>query len=487
MTKNTYYDVIVIGTGASGMAAAVSAAEEGLSVLQLEAGKKAGGSSNYTVGMLGINSKVQQKLGIKLDIAQMLQQALDFSNYRANTNILVPYFKKSGKIIDWLSDLGITFDGAGTDGAGVPVMHFIHGGGKAMINECLLPKAEELGAKIIYNTTVDGILTDDKNKICGVHATQNDGTQLEFYAKNVIIASGGFVNNRKMMKKYATSYDLDRLLILNSNTTNGKAMQAAWDIGAQQYGTGLLNLAGGAIIDHGEPAYKYITSHLFVGFFGQPFLWVNEFGHRFVNEEVVFRESEAGNALFSQAKAFSILSKNNIDYLAKNGCLKMVLYTPEGTKLVKLQSEIDTALKNNKSFIHKGNSIAELAKSMHVPESQLEKTISTYNKACQAHKDENYFKNPKYLQPVTEGPYYAVEMGVTTSNTFGGIKVTSDNVVINNDNQLISNLYAVGNDAGGLHGDTYNHLIGGEALGYAVFSGYNAGKHIAKANKIQKH
>ena len=92
-SKNAY-DVVVVGTGASGMAAAVTAAQNGLSVLLLEKGKTTGGSSNYTEGMFGVDSYLQKEAGVKIDKNEIVQSELTYSNYRADAGIWKSYVEK---------------------------------------------------------------------------------------------------------------------------------------------------------------------------------------------------------------------------------------------------------------------------------------------------------------------------------------------------------------------------------------------------------
>ena len=155
----------------------------------------------------------------------------------------------------------------------------------------------------------------------------------------------------------------------------------------------------------------------------QPLLWVNENGERFVNEEVVYNFSQAGNALYTQAEVYSILDQGVIDKMITEGnFMGLGVYVLRGQKMDTLQEEIDAAVAADKTFIFKADSIEELAKKMGLAQFEV--------------RDEQ--------------------------------------------GQVIPGLYAVGNDAAGLTGDTYGPNMPGTCVGYAIYSGRNAGQQVTE-------
>ena len=106
----------------------------------------------------------------------------------------------------------------------------------------------------------------------------------------------------------------------------------------------------------------------------------------------------------------------------------------------------------------------------------LKNTVNEYNRFCEKGHDDFFAKNPKYLQPVKEPKFYALRVHLRFWGTLGGIKINEKTEVLNNEDEVIPGLYAVGNDAGGLWGDTEDLLLPGEALGFALNSGRIAGK-----------
>lgn len=238
-------------------------------------------------------------------------------------------------------------------------------------------------------------------------------------------------------------------------------------------------LFGGYLRDENEPSYKMMASQMNTAAGQQPLLWVNQDGERFVNEEVVYNFSLAGNALYTQSQVFSILDQGVIDKMAVDGnFMGLGIYVKRGQKMDQLQAEIDQALADKKSFIYKADTIEELAEQMNLPVEKLVATIQRYNQFADQGNDGDFGKDPQYLQKVAQGPFYGFHLNVGAFCTMGGLKVTPANEVIDNKAHVIPGLYAAGNDASGLVGDTYGPNMPGTCVGYAFYSGRNAAHHI---------
>ena len=129
----------------------------------------------------------------------------------------------------------------------------------------------------------------------------------------------------------------------------------------------------------------------------------------------------------------------------------------------------------------KGDSIKDLAKQINVDPETLQHTVEEYNAFAQQGHDTLFSKDPKYLFPLTESPYYAVRAQTVFLGTMGGIKINHRIEALDNDHNTIPGLYAGGFDAGGMYGDSYGMRYStGLASGFAVNSGRLAGKNSLK-------
>ena len=115
---------------------------------------------------------------------------------------------------------------------------------------------------------------------------------------------------------------------------------------------------------------------------------------------------------------------------------------------------------------------------MGLPVEKLTATIQRYNRFADQGSDDDFGKDPQYLQKVAQGPFYGFHLNIGAFCTMGGLKVTPANEVLDNQAHVIPGLYAAGNDASGLVGDTYGPNMPGTCVGYAFYSGRNADHHI---------
>ncbi|MBA1392716.1 FAD-binding protein, partial [Lactobacillus sp. XV13L] len=170
-------------------------------------------------------------------------------------------------------------------------------------------------------------------------------------------------------------------------------------------------------------------------------------------------------------KTFSIVDQNAIDHLMNNGLQRpMSTWHTDLTKLTDLQKNIDEALDKGLPYIYKADTIEELAEKIKAP--NLPATVQKYNEFADKGEDADFGKQAKYILKVNKAPYYAMELGVGAFCTMGGLKVNTNNEVLDTNGSVIPGLYAAGNDAAGnLIGDTYGPNMPGTEAGYSFYSG----------------
>ena len=129
----------------------------------------------------------------------------------------------------------------------------------------------------------------------------------------------------------------------------------------------------------------------------------------------------------------------------------------------------------------RGSSVEELAGKMEVDPSVLKATVEQYNGFCEKGRDEFFAKDPKYLLPLKGPRYYAVRARTGFLGTLGGIRINSRTEVVDRYDVPIPGLYAAGNDAGGLHAESYSMWdTSGIASGFAINSGRIAGENAVR-------
>ena len=477
-TKADQYDLVIVGGGASGFAAAYEAGAKNLKTLLVEKGHTTGGSGEYVEGIFAVDSSLQKEAGVTLTKEQVLNEELSYSHYKADTASWKEYIDESADVIDWLKKLGAEYIDVQPLGSGFQTWHLFKGLGKQVIHGVLEPQAIKLGVEIITSVEATQLNLGADKQIESIELTSPDGSKKVVSTKAVILATGGYLNNKDLIKT-DTQYDADRLIPVNSGKNTGDGLQLAWKVGAKKYAMGMAMLFGGYIKDDQKPAYVYRYSEMNGAVTQQSLLWVNETGKRFVNEEVVDNFSLAGNALTTQNKVYTVLDQATIDRLTDKGLLKaMGTWDYREPVLPNLKSEVKQALADKSTFITQADSIEELASKLALPD--LPATVSRYNQLANNKQDDDFDKDPKYLVPVAEGPFYAFELGVSAFCTMGGLKVNLQNEVLDTQGQVIDGLYAVGNDAAGvLIGDTYGPNMPGTEGGYSFYSGRKAVRELA--------
>ena len=112
----------------------------------------------------------------------------------------------------------------------------------------------------------------------------------------------------------------------------------------------------------------------------------------------------------------------------------------------------------------------------------MSESIKRYNEFCAAGTDEDYLKDAAYLTPVEAGPFYAVRLDPSVTNTIGGLDVDYNNQVINTDGDPVPGLYCVGVDGNKLYKETYNYAMSGGLVSYAIYSGLTAAEHACETH-----
>ena len=477
--KFNCYDVVIVGSGLSGQAAAAEAAGKNLKTLVVEKGRTTGGSGNYVEGIFAVNSKMQIKQGINISGEKILHDELEFSHYEADTNIWKNYINESAFNIDWLQRIGVKFKGVATLGAGVNTWHLFDGLGKKAIHDGLQPFSQRNGVEFITSASAISINRDKNNEIISITIEDFETKKRQVITTKVIIlATGGYLNNREMLNKYFNS-NSSRIIPMNCGKNNGDGLRLAWKVGAKKFGLGMAMMYGGQIKEESIPSFKFWKTDIGIATCEMAPLWVNEIGDRFVDESVFRIWAHAGNAIIRQEKVYAVFDQSTIDNFTFNVLPRSLKPLSERTRLNKLKDMIEQAENKKLSFLTTSSTLKKLAKKLDMP--NLEDTVNRYNKQVKLGKDEDFEKPNQYLFPIKKAPFYAFELGVGSYCTMGGLRVNHRNEVLDPVGHKISRLYAIGSDASAaLVGDTYGVNVPGSEAGYCIYSGRNAVDEAAK-------
>ncbi|MBN1191996.1 MAG: FAD-dependent oxidoreductase [Dehalococcoidales bacterium] len=470
-------EVIVIGSGAAGLSAAVTAAGGGAGVVVFEKQRSLGGTSNFLQGTFAVESRMQRERYITYSRDDAFKSIMEYSHWRANPRLVRAIVNESPYTIEWLQKQGVVFLDATINMIDSPrTYHVIKGNGDALIKALAL-SAREKGVDIRPGVRVVRILKRGE-RISGVMVEEN-GEEWQVAASVVIVASGGYANDEALIKKYS-GFDLGVNIIPIGNTEKtGDGIRMAWEAGAAEEGMGVLEVFRTGPVSPEIPLGSLVEFPA-----TQPDLWVDPSGQRFCDESIAFYDTTIGNVncRYKEGYTFSIFDDSVIQRISEYGLDKGVKFeNPPGCRPQDLEKELNTLLARESSEIFAAASVEELAQKIGAEPDVLKATVEEYNSFCWKGHDDLFAKDPRFLRPIIGPEFYAVKARTLFLGTMGGIKINSRAEVIDKNGRVIPGLYAGGFDAGGIYGDSYPiQCASGLSSSFALNSGRIAGKNALK-------
>jgi fumarate reductase flavoprotein subunit len=477
MKRREMRNVVVIGAGGSGMAAALTLAEAGAKVAVFEKMPFAGGSTNYVEGIYAVESEMQRRRNIKATRDEGFRQLMEYSHWRADPGLVRAVVDKTADTIAWLERHGVEFLEPSADWLGGPrVWHLFKGFGRDMI-KILVADAMRKGVNIHYETKAKRLLREGGGgPVTEVIVEGKDGAESRVEASAVVIATGGYSNNKEWIKKY-TGFDLDvNLFSVGRYDKTGEGIEMAWRVGAAEEGIGVL------LFNIGMPPRTIEPGGHMLGAIGQPSLWINQQGVRFCDETIIENMIHTGNAMSRQPGryAFRIFDEEMKRHLEIHGGFNIGNYSPPGTPLTKLDVEIRAAVEKGSRFVFVADTMESLSDKMGIDRGVFRKTVEIYNGFCAKGRDEQFAKDPVHLRPVKSPKFYAFKCHMDFLCTLGGIRIDEKTEVLDAEGKIIPGLYAVGCDAGGMYGDSYDLAASGIGSSFALNSGRIAGENVLR-------
>jgi fumarate reductase flavoprotein subunit len=470
-------EIVVIGSGASGLAAALTAAEKGGRVTVFEKYESLGGTSNFFIGIFAVESDMQKEQYIAYSRDQAFRNFMEYNHWRVNASLVRALINKSADTIRWLQENGVEFSEVTINMPDAPrTYHVVKGGGEAVVKALAL-RAKEKGVVIRVSAPVKKMLK--RNKLPAAVVVEIDDKDIEVACKAVVIASGGYANNAEWIKKYA-GFDLGQTVIPIGNVGKvGDGIRMAWEMGGASEGMGVLHLLRVAPFG---PEFPFMNTA--EGAAIQPMLWVDPKGERFCDEGIAYYDTSTGNAnaRFKKGYTFCIFDDSIKQHFIEKGVYRgMGMVCLPGWKLRDLNEQLEHILSLNSKEFFGADSIEELAGKMEVDPQVLKATVEQYNGFCAKGRDELFAKDPKYLIPLKGPRFYAAKARTCFLGTLGGIRINHRTEAVDQYDIPIPGLFAVGNDAGGLHADSYSMRdSSGAASAFALNSGRIAGENAVK-------
>jgi fumarate reductase flavoprotein subunit len=489
-------DVVVMGSGAAGLAAALTAAEGGAKVIVFEKSTTAGGISNMGMGIFAAESRLQRQRNIHFTRDEAFRIFMEQTHWCADARLVRAYIDKTASTIEWLEKQGVkfklldsyTFPGCTLSG------HIIErervggfkseGGRSAVMIKTLIARAEEKGVEIRLGTPVKRILKED-GRITGVIVEEENGDTIQVNTKAVVVASGGYIHNKDMFRQYG-EYELGRNIVtFHKVKLTGDGIRLAWEVGAYAEPKGMAaqisTAMPGRMSIGGSKARAIILEIDIIA--EQPYLLVNQLGLRFIDEGIQ-NFNYIGNAIMRQKDhcAYLIIDGGTVKRMEEFGVDHVVYIFPEKLKLNNVDSIINKAIDDGATDVYAADSLAELAGKIGVNADVLQKTVDEYNSFCEKGHDDLFAKDPRYLLPVKCPRFYAFKLMAAAYGTVGGVKVNEKTEVLTKEFEVIPGLYAAGDTANTALSYDFSlaYKLWGSALGFAVNSGRIAGENAVE-------
>lgn len=237
------YDAVIIGSGATGLVAALQARELGMRVVVLEKLDKLGGNTNRaSSGMNAAETYVQSRKGIVDEMDKFYQETYQAGGKMNDQNLLRYFVSHAGLAVDWLAAHSIFLNDLTVTGAMsikrthrptsmVPIGGFL-------ITE-LLKVVQRYDIPVVHKTSVTELVQVD-GKICGVKVINQAGQEKTIVAKAVLLATGGFGAGKEIIAKYRP--DLLDYKTTNHEGATGDGLVLAQKVGAQLVDMNLIQV-----------------------------------------------------------------------------------------------------------------------------------------------------------------------------------------------------------------------------------------------------
>lgn len=507
-------DVLVIGLGLAGTAAARAAAEAGAKVIGIEKQENVGVVAQAG-GFGAVDSEIQKSLGIKwAPKTDIVNQLMKDMCYRPNPEFLNYWYENSGAAFDWFLEdadyelLPTTASNRATDkpnflrpkcfppleGYDYKTEYYPFFHGTIILNpnlrwgtENCRDHAVAAGAELMFGMFAEQLITDDDGAVVGAYVRDQNENYTKINAKAVCLCTGDIGGNPEMRHYYCPEADEFTCIYASvdvsgnvANTGDGHRM-GVWAGGHMELGP-----------------YAPMTHHMGGALGVDAFLQLNMEGKRFMNEDIpgqniadqLSRQPASKDPELAAlgTKSWQIFDGNWRDQLLAQGTGHGYVnyYIPDDQK-----DQHETVLSGfaqgyvtdemlEEAVTLKADTIEELATGMGLPVENVKASIERYNELAAKGVDEDFGKVGTRMFPIDTPPFYACRFDAAALLVLlGGLECDTDLHPLNNQGDPIKGLYVAGNTQGGRYLVEYPVTVGGLSLSCALTFGKLAGENAA--------
>ena len=457
-------DVVVIGAGGAGLAAAITAEQNGAKVIIVEKMGKTGGNTILAGGAVNaVEDRSEFAIKQNDSVYWHYYQTLNGGDWQGDPELVMTLVENAYAGIQWTKELGMEWLGEDAvfmvsgglwprawKPAGMASAGFFETYGKYI-------EAHPETMNLMLNTKAEEIMTNEKGEVCGIVATGETGNTITINAKSVVVATGGFAKNVELRMAYDSIWGMldEKVLSTNHPGATGDGVKMLQKLNADFVQMGNIQL-----LPLGDPATGSLSGNIEHGVDTR--IFVNKEGLRYGNE--AGRRDDMTNDLFAQTDAYMWIVMDSDTY-------------PTGDEINNFGETANQLVAAGRAV--KADTLEELAEKMGVPAENLIATIDEYNRYCiggDLEGQADQFGRAMFGPKIDNGPFYAGARVPTVHHTMGGVRIDTQCRVYNENGEIIENLYAAGEVTGGIHGA---NRLGGNALADTIVFGRIAGESAA--------
>lgn len=473
-------DIVIVGAGTAGVAAAHSAAEAGAKVVLIEKTDSIS-ARGHDVGCVG--TRLHKEAGVDIDICEMREYYAQITSSKVDLNLFNIWANHSGEVMDYYLD---AMEQRGVPAYLVPVAEDVYTSPNACTREyqtaidfgekgkgqkteegefinhrfvrIVSEMAVEEGADIRFNMKAEQLIRENNGPVTGVIASNSDGKYVRFNAsKGVILATGGITENEDMLKTWAPlAVHCNQILYpdLTGNEGDGLCM-GMWVGAAPQKGNAAImalpsGAATGGYLSSGDKKWDRLG-----------WLNVNLNGERYTNEKC-----SGPRGVFAALQQPNCTCYSIFDSEFEN---KVHEQNPAIDLGDTIEKDIEKSVSEGTLFV--ADTLDDLASAFGAPADVFKATVARYNDLCALGKDEDFSKVANCLNTITTPPFYASLVKCAVLVVIYGLNVDSHARVCDENDVPIDNLYAIGNVMGNMITDSYPYLVPGISHGRCITFG----------------
>ena len=456
---NEQFDIVIVGAGGAGLAAAVEAHEQGAdNILVLEKMSFAGGSTTMAFGGFNCtNSRFMDEQGKEETPVMLVDKIVKNGAGFADVDMAGIIAMETPKVIEWLDGFGSEWGKIRYADLHCPTDGTIPG---VELVKVLKEQAEKNGIEIRYNSPAVDLIADESGRVSGVQVKDASG-EYTIDVQAVILATGGFESNPEMIAKYDNP-GLAHIHLAPSQGNMGDGIVMAEKLGAELRNMDLIQLSC---------AVAPFSIQMQLPIKNNGVVFINKEGKRFTNE---YSEASSDRRITED-----ILKQTDAECF---GVYNETIYqTFMAIEEKDFFDEYRMTGIDNSGTVIKADTLEELAEKLGVDQ---ETFLATMNGL----KTDNIGNEEvvKLADTYKSGPYYAVTLTPGVMDTLGGVLADTTGRVINKEGKPIKGLYAAGEVIGNVQGAYYSVGLG-EAVVFGRVSARNAIEYIKDRQGLTEH